>query len=41
MNQEANNGFHLTPLARLDSGGTTRFEVGFLSKGTSPQSRRG
>jgi len=34
-------GFHPTPLARLVSGGHTRFVVGLVLKVVSPQSRRG
>jgi len=37
----ANKGFHATPLARLVSGGATRFVFGWLAKVSSRQSRRG
>ena len=37
----SNKGFHPTPLARLVSGGHTRFVVGLVLKVVSPQSRRG
>lgn len=36
-----NKGFHPTPLARLVSGGHTRFVVGLVLKVVSAQSRRG
>jgi len=37
----ANQGFHPTPLARLVSGGHTRFVVRWLAKVAFPHSRRG